>query len=66
MLPDPIPLLDEMILAVLTLAVGSWRVRDHDPFVKPPEKNVTPARLSRSEPRLKIRRRPLRRLRRDS
>jgi hypothetical protein len=41
-LPDPIPLLDELILAVLTLAVGSWRVRDPDPFVKPPEKNVTP------------------------
>ena len=41
-LPDPIPLLDEMILAVLTLAVGSFRVRDADPYVKPPEKNVTP------------------------
>lgn len=41
-LPDPIPLLDEMILAVLTLAVGSWKVRDEDPYVKPAEKNVTP------------------------
>ena len=41
-LPDPIPLLDEMILAVLTLAVGSFRVRDADPFVKPPEKDITP------------------------
>jgi hypothetical protein len=41
-LPDPIPLLDEVILAVLTLVVGSWRVRDQDPFSKPPEKNVTP------------------------
>ena len=41
-LPDPIPLLDEVILAVLTLVVGSWKVRDDDPFTKPAEKNVTP------------------------
>ena len=24
-------------------AVGSFRVRDADPYVKPPEKNVTPS-----------------------
>jgi hypothetical protein len=43
-MPDPIPLLDEVILAVLTMVVGSWKVRDQDPFVKPPEKNITPGR----------------------
>jgi hypothetical protein len=42
LLPDPIPLLDEMILAIFTLLVGLWRERDSDPFSKPPEKNVTP------------------------
>jgi hypothetical protein len=40
--PDPIPLLDEVILAVLTMVVGSWRVHEQDPFQKPPEKNITP------------------------
>jgi Family of unknown function (DUF6116) len=42
MIPDLIPFLDEIVLAVLTLLVGSWRSRDEDPFAKPDEKNVTP------------------------
>jgi hypothetical protein len=42
LMPDPIPFLDEIILAVFTLLVGMWREREPDPFPKPPEKNVTP------------------------
>lgn len=43
LVPDPIPLLDELVLAVFTLLVGMWRERDEDPYAgKPPEKNVTP------------------------
>ena len=42
-LPDPIPFLDEMILLVLTMVVGSWKARDDGGgFDKPPEKNITP------------------------
>jgi uncharacterized protein DUF6116 len=42
-LPDPIPLLDELILATLTMVVGSWKVRNNDGgFEKPPEKDITP------------------------
>ena len=44
LVPDPIPFLDEMVLAVFTLLVGLWRERDVDVAVKPPEKNVTPRR----------------------
>lgn len=42
--PDPIPFLDEVILAIFTLLVGLWRERGDDPYVRPPEKNVTPRR----------------------
>lgn len=36
-LPDPIPLLDEVGLAVLTFLVGAWRTRRPDP---PPDEAV--------------------------
>lgn len=39
LLPDPIPLVDELTLAVLTLLVGSLRIR-REP--QPPPKDVTP------------------------
>lgn len=39
--PDPIPVLDEAILAVLTVLVASWRRRTDDH--RPPPKDVTPA-----------------------
>jgi len=37
--PDPIPLVDELTLAVLTFLIGSWRTR-HAP--QPPPRDVTP------------------------
>jgi hypothetical protein len=43
--PDPIPLLDELVLGILTLMVGSWRRRERAPretIDKEPEKNITP------------------------
>lgn len=43
LVPDPIPLIDELVLTVLTLLAASWR-RDEPSFDKPPEKNVTPPR----------------------
>ena len=39
LLPDPIPLVDELSLAVLTFLIGSWRTR-RDP--QPPPRDVTP------------------------
>jgi len=39
-IPDPIPLLDEVVLAVLTFLVASWRTREND--MNPPPKDVTP------------------------
>lgn len=39
--PDVIPLVDEVILGLLTLMTGTWR--DRRPPDKPPEKNVTPS-----------------------
>ena len=44
-LPDPIPLIDEVVLALLTLLVGMWKRRDPQPEMgpKPPMKNVTPS-----------------------
>jgi hypothetical protein len=38
--PDPIPLLDEVVLAVLTFLAASWRMRRDDE--RPPPKDVTP------------------------
>ncbi|HVS15363.1 MAG TPA: DUF6116 family protein [Thermoanaerobaculia bacterium] len=45
--PDPLPFLDEMVLGILTLLVGSWRHRERAPresLDKEPTKNVTPER----------------------
>lgn len=42
LVPDPVPFLDELVLAVLTFLVALWKDREEDPFRKPPEKNVTP------------------------
>lgn len=39
--PDPLPLVDEAILAVLTLLVGQWK-KEPEVQGKPPEKNITP------------------------
>ena len=43
-LPDPIPFIDEIILALLAILLGLWKDRDDSvPFEgKPPEKNITP------------------------
>ncbi len=38
--PDPIPLLDEVVLGVLTFLAASWRIRRDD--ATPPPKDVTP------------------------
>ena len=40
-LPDPVPMIDEVGLAILTLLVGSWRSR-REP--NPPPRDVTPPR----------------------
>ncbi len=44
LLPDPIPLLDELLLAALSALLGSWtRPREAlSDSSKPPIKNVTP------------------------
>jgi hypothetical protein len=39
LLPDPIPLVDELTLAVLTFLIGSWRSR-REP--QPPPRDITP------------------------
>ena len=39
-LPDPVPFVDEIVLAVLTVLVASWRTRQ-EPERQPP-KDVTP------------------------
>jgi hypothetical protein len=38
--PDPIPFVDEVMLAVLTVLAASWRNRREEP--RPPPKDVTP------------------------
>jgi hypothetical protein len=38
--PDPVPLLDEVVLGVLTFLAASWRIRKGD--ANPPPKDVTP------------------------
>lgn len=38
--PDPIPLIDEIMLAVLTVLAASWRTRRDE--VRPQPKDVTP------------------------
>jgi hypothetical protein len=44
-LPDPIPLLDEIVLVVFTMLVGMWRQRDPDDVPqRRTEKNITPSR----------------------
>ncbi len=42
-IPDPLPLVDELILATLTVMAASWR-RPVEAG-KPPEKNVTPPEM---------------------
>ncbi len=39
-IPDPIPFLDEVVLAVLTVLLASWRTRRDD--TRPPPKDITP------------------------
>ena len=38
--PDPIPLLDEVVLAALTFLLASWRTRRDDE--RPPPRDITP------------------------
>ena len=38
--PDPVPFLDEVVLAVLTFLAASWRTRQDDE--RPPPKDITP------------------------
>ena len=38
--PDPVPLLDEVVLGLLTFLAASWRIRKDD--ADPPPKDVTP------------------------
>ena len=41
---DPLPFVDEAILALLALLLGMWKEREQPETVgKPPEKNITPA-----------------------
>lgn len=43
---DPLPFVDEIVLAILTLLVARWKMRGSEPEpppAKPPPKNVTPA-----------------------
>ncbi len=47
-IPDPIPYLDEAVLAVATILLARWRSRQKGastsaPPPKPPPKNVTPS-----------------------
>lgn len=48
LIPDPIPYLDEAVLALATILLARWRSRQKtDPVgsaPKPPPKNVTPTR----------------------
>ena len=37
--PDPIPLVDEIVLAMLTFLVATWRTRQNP---TPPPKDITP------------------------
>lgn len=39
LVPDPVPLIDEVTLALLTFLVGSWRTRGEP---QPPPRDVTP------------------------
>jgi hypothetical protein len=39
--PDPVPFLDETVLAVLTFLAASWRIRSRD-SEPPPPRDVTP------------------------
>jgi hypothetical protein len=46
--PDPIPLIDEVMLAVLTVLAASWRTRREE--VRPPPKDVTPPEATGEPP----------------
>ncbi len=39
--PDPVPFLDETVLAVLTFLAASWRIRSRESD-NPPPRDVTP------------------------
>jgi hypothetical protein len=39
--PDPVPFLDETVLAVLTFLAASWRIRSRESDTPPP-RDVTP------------------------
>lgn len=47
-IPDPLPFVDEIILGLLSLLLGTWKARDEPDeegsgeIEKPPEKDVTP------------------------
>ena len=48
LVPDPIPLVDESVLAILTLILGMWQDRSAPrEGEKPPMKDVTPAAQKR-------------------
>jgi hypothetical protein len=42
--PDLVPFVDEILLAMLTALFALWREPVPPPLAKPPEKNVTPPR----------------------
>ena len=46
-IPDPIPILDELLLAILTFVAASFRTRRED---SPPPRDITPA--DDEEPRI--------------
>ena len=40
--PDPIPMLDEILLGLLTVLAATWKARSSVAPQKPPTKNITP------------------------
>jgi len=49
--PDPIPFLDEVVLAVLTFLAASWRTRGRDDAPRPPRDITPPEEEQRALPR---------------